>query len=116
LALPVTARNGCFRFPKLNVVGSNPISRSRKLVRNWSCDGEAAAVGGGKPLRHARDAAKPGDLLEVTMTAVDRGRRRPSLAPAGESEAIDAEARGATDGAAGGAKLGTLGDLFKLKK
>jgi hypothetical protein len=28
LALPVTARNGLFRFPKLNVVGSNSISRS----------------------------------------------------------------------------------------
>jgi len=28
LALPVAARNGRFRFPKLNVVGSNPISRS----------------------------------------------------------------------------------------
>jgi hypothetical protein len=35
LALPVTACNGRFRFPKLNVVGSNPISRSRKLVRYW---------------------------------------------------------------------------------
>jgi hypothetical protein len=34
LALPVTARNGRFCFPKLNVVGSNPISRSRK-VRYW---------------------------------------------------------------------------------
>ena len=75
-----------------------------------------SALGGGKPLRHARDAAKPGDRLEVTVTAVDRERRRLSLAPAGESEAIDAEARGAADRAAGGAKLGTLGDLFKLKK
>jgi hypothetical protein len=28
LALPVTARNGHFRFPKLNVGGSNPISRA----------------------------------------------------------------------------------------
>ena len=27
LALPVTTRNGRFRFPKLNIVGSNPISR-----------------------------------------------------------------------------------------
>jgi hypothetical protein len=32
LALPVTARNGRFRFPKLNVVGSNAISRSREEV------------------------------------------------------------------------------------
>ena len=75
-----------------------------------------SALGGGKPLRHAREAAKPGDRLEVTVIAVDRERRRLSLAPAGESEAIDAEARGAADRAAGSAKLGTLGDLFKLKK
>ena len=75
-----------------------------------------SALGGGKQLRHAREAAKPGDRLEVTVTAVDRERRRLSLTPAGESEAIDAEARGAADRAAGSAKLGTLGDLFKLKK
>ena len=75
-----------------------------------------STLGGGKPLRHARDAVKPGDRLEVTVTAIDRERRRLSLAPAGESEAIDAEARGAADRASGGAKLGTLGDLFKLKK
>ncbi|HET6150961.1 MAG TPA: S1 RNA-binding domain-containing protein, partial [Polyangia bacterium] len=75
-----------------------------------------SALGGGKPLRHAREGAKPGERLEVTVIAVDRERRRLSLAPAGESEAIDAEARGAADRAAGSAKLGTLGDLFKLKK
>jgi small subunit ribosomal protein S1 len=75
-----------------------------------------SALGGGKPLRHARDAAKPGAKIEVTVTAVERERRRLSLAPAGESEAIDAEARGAADRAAGSARLGTLGDLFKLKR
>jgi len=35
LALPVTARNSRFRIPKLNVAGSNPVSRSqvgRRLV------------------------------------------------------------------------------------
>jgi small subunit ribosomal protein S1 len=75
-----------------------------------------STLGGGKPLRHARDAAKPGDRLEVTVTAVDRERRRLSLAPAGESEAIDAEARGAADRVSGSGKLGTLGDLLKLKR
>jgi hypothetical protein len=29
LALPVTARNGPFRIPKLNVAGSTPVSRSQ---------------------------------------------------------------------------------------
>jgi small subunit ribosomal protein S1 len=72
-----------------------------------------STLGGGKPLRHARDAVKPGDRLEVTVTAVDRERRRLSLSPAGESEAIDAESRAVADRAGGGAKLGTLGDLLK---
>jgi len=71
-----------------------------------------STLGGGKPLRHARDAVKPGDRLEVTVTAVDRERRRLSLAPAGESEAIDAESRAAADRASGSGKLGTLADLF----
>ena len=56
-----------------------------------------STLGGGKPLRHARDAVKPGDRLEVTVIAVDRERRRLSLAPAGESEAIDAESRAVAD-------------------
>ncbi len=67
-----------------------------------------STLGGGKPLRHARDAVKPGDRLEVTVTAVDRERRRLSLAPAGESEAIDAESRAVADRAGGSGKLGTL--------
>jgi small subunit ribosomal protein S1 len=74
-----------------------------------------STLGGGKPLRHARDAVKPGDKLEVTVTSVDRERRRLSLAPAGESEAIDAESRAVADRASGSAKLGTLGDLFNKK-
>jgi small subunit ribosomal protein S1 len=71
-----------------------------------------STLGGGKPLRHARDAVKPGDRLEVTVTAVDRERRRLSLAPAGESEAIDAESQAAADRAGGTGKLGTFADLF----
>lgn len=74
-----------------------------------------STLGGGKPLRHARDAVKPGDRLEVTVTAVDRERRRLSLAPAGESEAIDAESRAVADRAGGTGKLGTFADLFKKK-
>jgi small subunit ribosomal protein S1 len=71
-----------------------------------------STLGGGKPLRHARDAVKPGDRLEVTVTAVERERRRLSLAPAGESEAIDAESRAVADRAGGSGKLGTFADLF----
>ena len=71
-----------------------------------------STLGGGKPLRHARDAVKPGDRLEVTVIAVDRERRRLSLAPAGESEAIDAESQAAADRAGGSGKLGTFADLF----
>ncbi len=74
-----------------------------------------STLGGGKPLRHARDAVKPGDALEVTVTAIDRERRRLSLSPAGESEAVDAESRAAADRAAGSSKLGTLGDLFNKR-
>jgi len=71
-----------------------------------------STLGGGKPLRHARDAVKPGDRLEVTVIEVDRERRRLSLAPAGESEAIDAESRAVADRAGGSGRLGTLADLF----
>ncbi len=71
-----------------------------------------STLGGGKPLRHARDAVKPGDRLEVTVIEVDRERRRLSLAPAGESEAIDAESRAVADRAGGSGKLGTFADLF----
>ena len=71
-----------------------------------------STLGGGKPLRHAREAVKSGERLEVTVTAVDRERRRLSLAPAGESEAIDAESRAVADRAGGSGKLGTFADLF----
>jgi small subunit ribosomal protein S1 len=74
-----------------------------------------SALGGGKPIRHPRDVLKAGDHLEVTVTAVDRERRRLSLVPAGESEAIDAEARAVADRAGGTSKLGTFGDLLKGK-
>ena len=74
-----------------------------------------STLGGGKPVRHPRDLLKAGDRLEVTVTAVDRERRRLSLSPAGESEAVDAEARAVADRAGGAARLGTFGDLLKGK-
>jgi small subunit ribosomal protein S1 len=77
-----------------------------------------SALGAGRALRHAREAVKPGQSLEVTVTALDRERRRLSLAVAGAGDdrvddsdpAATAAARAA---AAGPARLGTLGDLLK---
>jgi small subunit ribosomal protein S1 len=75
----------------------------------------ADGAGAGRPLRHARDAVKPGAALDVTVTAVDRERRRISLALASTEEALDSEARAAADRAGGSHGLGTLGDLLAAK-
>lgn len=75
---------------------------------------------GGGSQRQARQMAKPGDALEVTILSVDPERRRLSLSTAAGEEPLDAEARdvaaraagpGAGTGKSGG--LGTLGDLLK---
>jgi small subunit ribosomal protein S1 len=73
--------------------------------------GELAA---GKHLRHAREAAKPGDTLEVTVLAVDREKRRVSLGLGAKEDAVDDEGRAAASRASG-SSLGTLGDLLKAK-
>jgi small subunit ribosomal protein S1 len=75
----------------------------------------AEGGGGGRPLRHARDALKPGVEVDVTVTSVDRERRRMSLALAAREEAPDPEARAAADRAAAPSSFGTLGDLLKGK-
>ena len=67
-----------------------------------------------RSLRHARDAVKPGDELEVAVLSVDREKRRISLGRASGEERIDdagraAVARGASAG------MGTFGDLLKTK-
>jgi small subunit ribosomal protein S1 len=71
--------------------------------------------GGGRSPRHAREAVKAGEALEVTVISVDRARRRISLALASTEEAVDAEARAAADRASAPSSLGTLGDLLKAK-
>jgi small subunit ribosomal protein S1 len=70
-------------------------------------------LGGGRPLRHARDAVKPGETLDVSVTGIDRERRRVSLALATRREALDDDARAAAQRAAAPSRLGTLGDLLK---
>jgi small subunit ribosomal protein S1 len=73
-------------------------------------------LGAKRPIRHAREAVKPGDTLAVTVLAVDEERRRISLALGERSEGIDDEGRAAAARASGASgQLGTLGDLLKGK-
>jgi small subunit ribosomal protein S1 len=73
-------------------------------------------LGADKRLRHGRDAAKPGDALEVTVLAIDREKRRMSLGLANRQEQLDDEGRAAAARAAAPARLGTLGDLLKNRR
>jgi small subunit ribosomal protein S1 len=75
-------------------------------------------LGGGRPLKHAREAVKVGHEVEVIVTAVDRERRRLSLAMAPPGDAEDV-----AHAPAAPRSLGTFGDLLqkqpqgqKLKK
>jgi small subunit ribosomal protein S1 len=72
-------------------------------------------LGAGKHLRHAREAVKPGDTLEVTVLAIDAEKRRISLGLGAREDAVDDEGRAAAArlGSSGG--MGTLGDLLKGK-
>jgi small subunit ribosomal protein S1 len=73
-------------------------------------------LGANRHLRHAREALKVGELVEVAVLAVDPDKRRISLGLAGQEAAVDAEGRAAVSRAAGaGQGLGTLGDLLKGK-
>jgi small subunit ribosomal protein S1 len=73
-------------------------------------------LGAKRPVRHAREAVKPGDTLTVTVLAVDEERRRISLALGERSDGIDEEGRAAAARASGASgQLGTLGDLLKGK-
>ena len=69
-----------------------------------------------RPLRHARDAVKPGDAIEVVVLAVEPDKRRISLGLATREERVDDEGRAAAANASGrGSGMGTLGDLLKGK-
>jgi small subunit ribosomal protein S1 len=73
-------------------------------------------LGAKRPIRHAREAVKPGDTLTVTVLSVDQERRRISLTLGERSEGIDEEGRAAAARASGASgQLGTLGDLLKGK-
>ena len=73
-------------------------------------------LGGGKHLRHAREAVKPGDTLEVTILAIDGEKRRISLGLGAREDVVDDEGRSVAARAAGGhGGMGTLGDLLKAK-
>jgi small subunit ribosomal protein S1 len=73
-------------------------------------------LGGDRHLRHARDAVKAGDTLDVTVQSIDLEKRRISLALAKPEESVDVEGRAAATRASGsGQGLGTLGDLLKGK-
>ena len=69
-------------------------------------------LSGGKPVRNARELAKVGATLDVTVLALDRERRRISL---GVGERADVVSQEDLDAARAPARLGTLGDLFKKK-
>lgn len=73
-------------------------------------------LGAKRPLRHAREAVKPGEVLTVTVLGIDQERRRISLGLGERNEGIDDEGRAAAARASGSSgQLGTLGDLLKGK-
>lgn len=69
----------------------------------------------GRMLRHARDAAKPGDTLDVAVLSVDREKRRISLGLATDEHRIDDEGHAAVKRASAPSGMGTLGDLLRGK-
>ncbi len=73
-------------------------------------------LGADRHLRHARDAVKVGDSLDVAVLALDLDKRRISLGLAAREATVDPEGRAAATRASGaGQGLGTLGDLLKGK-
>ena len=72
--------------------------------------------GGNRQLRHAREAVKPGESLDVAVLALDSEKRRISLGLATREAGVDVEGHAAAARASGGGQgLGTLGDLLKGK-
>ncbi len=74
-------------------------------------------LGAGKHVRHAREAVKPGDTVEVTVLSIDAEKRRISLGLGAREDAVDDEGRVAAARASGSSSggMGTLGDLLKAK-
>lgn len=69
-------------------------------------------LGGEQRLRHPREAVQPGDQLELTVTAVDRERRRISLSLAPPDAGAAGETEWRDELPEGRAGLGTLADAF----
>ena len=65
-------------------------------------------LGAKRPLRHAREAVKPGEELEVTILAIEPDKRRISLGLGAREDWVDDEGRAAATRASG--SMGTLGD------
>lgn len=76
----------------------------------------ASELAGGKPIRHARELCKVGDVLTVTVLALDVERRRLSLGVGERSDVVSQEDIAAARAAAGSGRFGTLGDLLRTKK
>jgi small subunit ribosomal protein S1 len=78
-------------------------------------------LGAGRPLRHAREAVKPGDAIDVAVLALEPDKRRISLGLAGRDQGLvddegrAAAARASGSGSGSGGGMGTLGDLLKGK-
>jgi small subunit ribosomal protein S1 len=73
-------------------------------------------LGGGKRLRHAKEAVKPGQPVEVLVLSVDSAQRRISL---GRTDREDGGGGGGDDAPpppSGPQSLGTFADLLKKKK
>ena len=74
-------------------------------------------LGAGKHVRHAREAVKPGDTVEVTILSIDSEKRRISLGLGVREDAVDDEGRVVAARASGSSSggMGTLGDLLKAE-
>lgn len=70
-------------------------------------------LGGGKPIRHPREAVKVGDTIEVAVKTVDVERRRVSLTLAAAADEAEASAAEAPPEAPG---FGAMGDFFSRSK
>lgn len=73
-------------------------------------------LSGGKQARHARELAKVGNTITVTVLALDLERHRISLGLGERSDVVSQEDVDAARSFSGPSRLGTFADLFKGKK
>jgi small subunit ribosomal protein S1 len=75
-------------------------------------------LSGGRQVRHAKELAKDGDELDVTVLMIDVERRRISLGIGDRPDAVDPAdiAAARAQNSAPGRGFGTLGDLLKARK